>query len=58
MNQILELKTNYIKSSSTRHSTNESMNKMQLASKLKVIEFLKDQLYPTGKKPKLFFFLK
>ncbi|CAF1471025.1 unnamed protein product [Adineta steineri] len=42
-----EMKSQYIKSSSTRHSTNESTNKIQLASRLKVIEFLKNQLYPT-----------
>lgn len=44
------MKNHYIKSSSSRHTSNESTNKIQLASRLKVIEFLKDQLYPTGKK--------
>ncbi len=43
------MKNQYIKSSSTRHNSNELTNKNQLASRLKVIEFLKDQLYPTGK---------
>ncbi len=46
---MLEMKNQYIKSHSNRHSTNELINKNQLASRLKVIEFLKDQLYPTGK---------
>ena len=43
------MKNQYIKLNSTRSSTNETTNKTQLASRLKVIEFLKDQLYPSGK---------
>jgi hypothetical protein len=43
------MRDQYIKSSSNRHSTNESTNKSQLVSRLKVVEFLKNQLYPTGK---------
>ena len=43
------MKNQYIKSNSNRHSTNESTNKTQLASRLKVIEFLKEQIYPSGK---------
>ena len=48
------MKNQYIKSNSTRqtnsslNSINPNINKSQLASRLKVIEFLKDQLYPTG----------
>lgn len=42
------MKNQYIKANSNRHSTNESISKSQLASKLKVIEFLKNQLYPSG----------
>ncbi|CAF1475825.1 unnamed protein product [Rotaria magnacalcarata] len=45
--QLEEMKNQYIKSSTTRHTTNESLTKSQLESKLKVIEFLKDHLYPT-----------
>ncbi|CAF1226625.1 unnamed protein product [Rotaria sordida] len=45
--QLDKMKNQYIKSSTNRHSTNESINKSQLASKLKVIEFLKEHLYPT-----------
>lgn len=51
---FLEMKNQYIKLNSTRCSTNETINKTQLASRLKVIEFLKDQLYPTGKDLPLF----
>ncbi|CAF1486603.1 unnamed protein product [Rotaria sp. Silwood1] len=47
--QLDEMKNQYIKLSTSRHSTNDSINKSQLSSKLKVIEFLKDHLYPTGK---------
>jgi hypothetical protein len=43
------MRDQYTKSSSNRHSANESTNKSQLASRLKVIEFLRNQLYPTGK---------
>jgi hypothetical protein len=50
------MKDQYIKSNLNRHTTNESTNKNQLASRLKVIEFLKDQLYPTGKCFFLFIF--
>ncbi len=39
------MKNQYIKLNSNRY---ESTNKIQLATRLKVIEFLKDQLYPTG----------
>jgi len=46
---FLEMKNQYIKLNSNRHVTNEAANKNQLTSRLKVIEFLKDQLYPTGK---------
>jgi len=56
INKILEMKDQYIKSNLNRHTTNESTNKNQLASRLKVIEFLKDQLYPTGKCFFLFIF--
>ncbi|UJR16550.1 hypothetical protein I4U23_003450 [Adineta vaga] len=45
--KLEEMKNQYIKSSSTRHTTNESANRIQLASRLKVIEFLKQQLYPS-----------
>ncbi|CAF3873528.1 unnamed protein product, partial [Rotaria sp. Silwood1] len=45
--QLDEMKNQYIKLSTNRHSTNDSINKSQLSSKLKVIEFLKDHLYPT-----------
>jgi hypothetical protein len=44
--KFLEMKNQYIKSNSNRH---ETINKNQLTSRLKVIEFLKEQLYPTGK---------
>jgi hypothetical protein len=49
------MKNHYIKTSSTRqtncstYSNSQVLNKNQLASKLKVIDFLKDHLYPTGK---------
>lgn len=52
------MKNQYIKSSTNRHTTNESTNKNQLESKLKVIEFLKEQLYPTGKIIKVYYYLK
>jgi hypothetical protein len=39
------MKNQYIKLNSNRY---ESTNKTQFVSRLKVIEFLKDQLYPTG----------
>jgi hypothetical protein len=48
------MKNQYIKANSTRqtncsiNSTNQIINKNQLASRLKVIDFLKDHLYPTG----------
>ncbi|CAF0985970.1 unnamed protein product [Adineta ricciae] len=45
--KLEEMKDQYIKSSSTRHTSNESANRIQLASRLKVIEFLKQQLYPS-----------
>ena len=51
----LEMKCQYIKANSNRqtncsiNSNNQTMNKNQLASRLKVIDFLKDHLYPTGK---------
>jgi len=45
---VLEMKNQYIKSNSNRHTSNEFNSKSQLASRLKVIEFLKNQLYPTG----------
>jgi hypothetical protein len=50
------MKIQYIQSNSTRHTNNltylnnQTNNKNQLLSRLKVIDFLKDQLYPTGKK--------
>ena len=60
------MKSQYIKSNSTRQtnsSLNQPITKSQLASRLKVIDFLKDQLYPTGikeiylfKQIKIFFF--
>jgi hypothetical protein len=43
------MKNQYIKSNSNRHTTNELTNKNQLESRLKVIELLKEQIYPTGK---------
>lgn len=48
------MKNQYIKANSNRQSncstySNNQINKNQLESRLKVIEFLKDQLYPTGK---------
>jgi hypothetical protein len=43
--EFLDMKNQYIKLNSNRY---ESTNKIQLATRLKVIEFLKDQLYPTG----------
>jgi hypothetical protein len=45
------MKSQYIKSNSTRQtncSVNQPITNSQLASRLKVIDFLKDQLYPTG----------
>jgi len=51
-----EMKNHYIKSNSNRqtncstYSNSQVLNKNQLASKLKVIDFLKDHLYPTGNK--------
>ena len=48
------MKSQYMKSNSTRqmtncHSlTNQIQTKNQYLSRLKVIDFLKDQLYPTG----------
>jgi len=54
------MKIQYIKAncnrqtSSSTYSNNQTINKNQLSSRLKVIEFLKDQLYPTGRR---FFFL-
>ena len=50
------MKNQFLKVNSTRSmnlnnsSTNQTINKSQLTSRLKVIEFLKDQLYPTGKR--------
>jgi hypothetical protein len=47
------MKSQYIKAncnrqtSSSTYSNNQTINKNQLSSRLKVIEFLKDQLYPT-----------
>jgi hypothetical protein len=49
------MKNQYIKANSNRHTNNstylnsQTINKNQLSSRLKVIDFLKDQLYPTGK---------
>ncbi|CAF1443639.1 unnamed protein product [Adineta steineri] len=48
-----EMKTHYIKTSTNRQtnvticSNSQILNKNQLASRLKVIDFLKDHLYPT-----------
>ena len=53
------MKIQYIKNNSNRQLNNSNVqhiNKNQLISRLKVIDFLKDQLYPTGKKEKNFFF--
>lgn len=52
------MKSQYIISNSNRqinnsiYSNSQPINKNQLSSRLKVIDFLKDQLYPTGKKIK------
>lgn len=49
------MKIQYIKANSNRQTNsstypnNQTLNKNQLESRLKVIEFLKDHLYPTGK---------
>jgi len=49
------MKNQYIRANSNRHTNNstylnnQTINKSQLSSRLKVIDFLKDQLYPTGK---------
>jgi hypothetical protein len=49
------MKSQYIKANSNRqvncstYSHSQIINKNQLASRLKVIDFLKDHLYPTGK---------
>jgi len=49
------MKDQYIKANSNRQTNNsiysnsQTINKSQLASRLKVIDFLKGQLYPTGK---------
>lgn len=49
------MKSHYIKTSSIRHTNSSAysnhpiLNKNQLTSRVKVIEFLKDHLYPTGK---------
>lgn len=54
------MKNQYIIANSNRQTNNsiysnsQIINKNQLASRLKVIHFLKDQLYPTGKKTKIF----
>lgn len=51
----LEMKNQYIKANGNRSMNsntffnNQINQKNHLASRLKVIEFLKDQLYPTGK---------
>ena len=51
----IEMKDQFMKINSTRQlncssqSSNQMINKLQLKSRLKVIDFLKDQLYPTGK---------
>ncbi len=56
------MKNQYITANSNRQTTNsiysnnQTVNKNQLASRLKVIEFLKDQLYPTGNKSLFIFF--
>ncbi|UJR29856.1 hypothetical protein I4U23_017400 [Adineta vaga] len=48
-----DMKNHYIKTNSTRQTSsstylnNQTLNKNQLTSRIKVIEFLKDQLYPT-----------
>jgi len=50
------MKSQYITANCNRQTNNstylnsQTINKNQLASRLKVIDFLKDQLYPTGKK--------
>ena len=50
------MKDQYIKANSNRQTTSsiysnsQTINKSQLQSRIKVIDFLKDQLYPTGKK--------
>jgi hypothetical protein len=50
------MKDQYIKANSNRQTTSsvysnsQTITKSQLASRIKVIDFLKDQLYPTGKK--------
>jgi hypothetical protein len=47
------MKDQYIKANSNRQTTNsiysnsQTINKSQLISRIKVIDFLKDQLYPT-----------
>jgi hypothetical protein len=49
------MKSQYITANSNRQTNNstylnsQTINKSQLSSRLKVIDFLKDQLYPTGK---------
>ncbi|CAF4441016.1 unnamed protein product [Rotaria sp. Silwood2] len=51
--QLDEMKIQYIKANSNRqtncstYSNGQTINKSQLASRLKVIDFLKDHLYPT-----------
>ncbi len=58
------MKNHYIRSNSNRqtnsstYSNSQVLNKNQLASKLKVIDFLKDHLYPTGNKSNWDFFFK
>lgn len=51
------MKDQYIKMSGNRSMNSSMNNKSQLSSRLKVIEFLKDQLYPTGKRSLFFFVL-
>jgi len=53
IHQLEEMKNQFLKSNSTRpminssYSNNQTINKNQLTSRIKVIDFLKDQLYPT-----------
>ncbi|CAF5143098.1 unnamed protein product, partial [Rotaria sp. Silwood1] len=49
----IEMKNQYIKANSNRqtnsstYSNSQTINKTQLESRLKVVDFLKDHLYPT-----------
>ena len=50
----LEMKSQFVRVNSSRqlanatYSSSQTINRSQLESRLRVIDFLKDQLYPTG----------